>query len=288
MGGRLDTDPGGNSLRLLPSGSDRVGETPVRRQSPVTTIPVAPPPSNTAVQAGAGTLVWFEYGTGKPVSRSRRPVEKDCPDWFLDSRSAFFDDDNAVTPQGKSTGNGQIAVFVIVISVDDGHQFQLRRLLGRNINGPVTGFLFDLAGDGGLDDGEPAEKGIGLEDVAVIVAVADADDVRPALAQTSDHRRVFVLADADVDHWHLGPVDEFERLLVDLGATAGSHETHHVGGDRTAGHQQRHHPQGRPGRIDPLCLHRNLLRSPLTLGFYAGAPRGLRTARSTTKLGRNS
>jgi Protein of unknown function (DUF3995) len=32
--GRPDSDPGGNSLRLLPSGPDRVGEAPVRRRSP--------------------------------------------------------------------------------------------------------------------------------------------------------------------------------------------------------------------------------------------------------------
>ena len=32
--GRPDNDPGGNSLRLLPSGPDRVGEAPVRHRSP--------------------------------------------------------------------------------------------------------------------------------------------------------------------------------------------------------------------------------------------------------------
>src|SRR5689334_17170967 len=33
VGGRTN-DPGGNSLRLLPSGPDRVGEVPVRRRPP--------------------------------------------------------------------------------------------------------------------------------------------------------------------------------------------------------------------------------------------------------------
>src|ERR671924_191987 len=33
-GGRLDNDPSENSLRLLPSGPDRVGEAPVHRQPP--------------------------------------------------------------------------------------------------------------------------------------------------------------------------------------------------------------------------------------------------------------
>ena len=37
-GGRLDNDPGRNSLRLLPSGPDRVGEGPVHRQPPEPTI----------------------------------------------------------------------------------------------------------------------------------------------------------------------------------------------------------------------------------------------------------
>ena len=65
QGGRLDRDPGRNSLRLLPSGPDRVGEGPVRRQPPAPLYQVPPRRAQARVAR---------------VTRPRVPPKKDAMD----------------------------------------------------------------------------------------------------------------------------------------------------------------------------------------------------------------
>src|SRR5687767_12461534 len=67
-GGRLANDPRRNSLRLLPSGPDRVGESLVRRQPP-----------KVLYQAGGGREQGRKPKNPRGSSAPRRPAESMFP-----------------------------------------------------------------------------------------------------------------------------------------------------------------------------------------------------------------
>jgi len=78
----------------------------------------------------------------------------------------------------------------------------------------------------------------------------------------------FVVADAQFDLGHLGPVDYLQGLLADLGALDDPRIESDVGMQRAgAERQQRRRKKRRHGQETPPCVRWNLFRSRLPQGL---------------------